>query len=131
MLTGPMRQFIIDKAKKPLHKVILSIGKRWPEPTIENCAHPNSIILINIRDEFLTHQARSGRGPLLLAAFNILICIYEHDIYYRQRFNWFIKKIIEAGWFNIGSEPKWCWDWEEEEGWWKDEMGGDDGQGVS
>ena len=113
MLTGEAREYIIKKAKLPLHKVILVVAKRFPEPTRENCMQHNSIIALDIRDEFLERQANTGRRELLAAGFKIFICIYEHDIYYRQRFNWVIQKIIESNWSPLGSTPQWCWDWED------------------
>ena len=111
MLTGKGRQYIIEKAKLPLHKVILVVANRFPEPTRENCTQHNSIILLDIRDEFLERQANTGRRELLAAGFKIFICIYEHDIFYRQRFNWAIQKIKESNWSPKDATPRWCWDW--------------------
>ena len=102
------RQYIIKKAKRPLRLAIMSIGKRWPKPTRDNCVQPNSQILLDIQDEFLARCLNPGRKPLFEAALKIFICEYEHDIYYRQRFDWVLKKIIESEWL-FGGPPETHW----------------------
>lgn len=98
MLTGSMRQYVIDKVKKPLKKAITALVKRYPEPTRENCLHPNTHRLFDIRDKFFEYEDNPGRKTLFEAAFKILIAEYEHDPYYRWRFDWMLEEMWKSGW---------------------------------
>lgn len=98
MLRPPLRQFVIDRVKDPLRRVIVSVGKKIPVPTKENTAHPNSHILIDIRDKFFEYEDNPKREDMFRAALNMLIVEYEHDVYYRDRFNWFIEEIGKRKW---------------------------------
>lgn len=106
MLRGDTRQYVIDKVKAPLMKAILSLAKRIPEPTEENTINPNSHILMEIRDKFLEYEENpshpdkknhplDGRDHLFKGAFDLLIAEYEHDPYYRYRFDWFLEELVE------------------------------------
>ncbi len=95
MLRGNMREYIIDKAKKPLMRAIVVLANRYPEPTRDNCLNPNSHLLLDIQDKFLEYETNSGRIELFKAIFRIFIGEYEHDPYYRSRINWFFEEIVE------------------------------------
>ena len=92
------RYYVINKIKAPLQKVIEMMGSRIPEPTHENVLHPNAHLLIDIRDEFFGYENNRSKGGMERAAFNLFIAEYEHDPYYRDRFDWVIDKIINSNW---------------------------------
>ena len=98
------------KIKAPLRKALCLIAKRYPEPTKENTAHPNTHRLLDIRDKFFELEDNKGRKELFEAAFRILICEYEHDPYYRERFDWGVEEIIKSGWQPRPlKHPHFCW----------------------
>ena len=90
------RDFVIWMVKYPLQQAVQKAGKLIPEPTLENTFHPNSHKFIKIRDRFLEYEANFFRTKLFVAMFNILIGIYEHDVYYRDRIDWLIEVIKEV-----------------------------------
>ncbi len=112
MLFGDMRQFIIEKFKKPALKVIILLSGRLPEPTKENTTHPNTHILLDIRDRFFELENNPGREALFRGAFKILICEYEHDPYYARRLDWMLEEMIKRGWTPRGQNPGGIW-WRE------------------
>ena len=93
-----LRGYIMNKVKKPLQNKIIKLVDKFPEPTIDNVEHPNSKILLAIRDDFFKHERLSKRVDLLKAVFKILIVEYEHDIYYRQRMNWCLNELKKYDW---------------------------------
>lgn len=98
LLRGKMRDYVIDKIKKPMMERIISLVSKYPEPTRENCLHPNTQKLLDIRDKFFEYENLAGRKPLFEAAFKLLIIEYEHDPYYRWRFEWLLEEINKSGW---------------------------------
>ena len=93
-----MREYVIKKVKAPLHKVLILVGGRLPEPTKENTLHPNTHILLDIKDKFFEYEDNPNRKALLEAGWKYFIAEYEHDPYYRYRFDWLIEQIIESDW---------------------------------
>ena len=73
IVNSDKRQYIIDEVNEPLVKAFITFGeivtrtKGYPEPTHENCVHPNTHILIDIRDEFF-HCWITTRSELLFRA---------------------------------------------------------------
>ena len=98
MLRGENRQFIIEKFKAPLHKFLIFIAKRLPEPDRDNVMHPNTFKLLDIRDKFFKLESNPSRKALFEAAWRILITEYEHDPYYRYRLDWIVEQIINTDW---------------------------------
>jgi hypothetical protein len=96
MLRGKYRQYVIDKIKKPLMKALVILAKRYPYPTKENTLFPNTHVLIDLRDEFLSHCQNPPRKTLFEAIWRVFICEYEHDPYYHFRIDWVIDKIRES-----------------------------------
>ncbi len=90
---------------------LVSIAKRWPEPTRSNCVKPNTQKLFDIWEEFNKHDTNltSGRRELFGAVFKIFICIYEAHQYYSQRFDWVMKMLLGAGWDTNDSNPSKYW----------------------
>lgn len=98
MLLGPFGKYIIKQVKKPLMKAITVLAQKYPEPTRENCIQRNSQILFDIRDKFFKYEDNYNRKALFEAAFKLLIAEYEHDPYYRFRFDWMLEEIAESDW---------------------------------
>jgi hypothetical protein len=98
MLRGDMRNYIIKKVKAPFLKAIVQLAKRYPEPTTENLMHPNSLILLGLRDKFFNYDTCISRKTLFESAFRVLIDEYEHDPHYRYRIDWLIEEIANSGW---------------------------------
>ena len=123
ILTAPLRNYFIKKVKRPLMlalakmggrtlerlergenledlplvKVAVAIDKRIPNITKENTTFINTHTLQEIIDEFFEHDGSdTPRSAMFRTAFRILLFEIEHDTYYRDRFNWFIEKIVEA-----------------------------------
>ncbi len=102
------REYVISRIKKPIMKALIILSDRIPEPTKENCVHPNSHILLDIWDEFFSRETNSTRKPLFEAIRRIMVSEYETDPYYRERMDWFLKQIIKSDW-KIEREPQSFW----------------------
>ncbi len=85
----------IIKVKHCLMKALIQLAMRYPEPTLENCLHPNTKLMITMWDKFFEYEDNLSRIPLFKAMRRITLCEYEHDPYYRYRMDWFIEQIIE------------------------------------
>ncbi len=87
---------------KSMYKIARSLKgfeKNFPEPTQENTWHPNSHILINIRDEFFKHcQLDERRRRLLRLAINFVIAIYDYDPPYRMMIDWWAQQLKIQNW---------------------------------
>jgi len=92
------RQFVIDKVKAPLRKVLILVANRLPEITKENTLHPNTHILIDLKDKFLEYETNPERKEMLKAGWKMFIAEYEHDPFYRYRFDWLIEEIVNSDW---------------------------------
>ncbi len=79
-------------------KCIIFYAKKYPEPTRENCRHPNSHRLIDLRDDFRDNWEFSGRQELFLALFKIVIDKYEHSPNWRYVLDRVIMLIMKSGW---------------------------------
>ncbi len=110
LLRGTMRDYVIKKIKAPLMKAIMTLASKYPAPTRENTIHPNTHKLLAIEDKFLGYEDNPQRKPLFEAAFKLLIAEYEHDPYYRWRFDWFLEEINKSHWVprKIG-RVRACW----------------------
>ena len=105
-----MRQFVIDKIKLPLMKVIILVAKRLPEVNRDNVAQKNTHILLDIQDKFFQYEDNPCREELLRSALKIFIAEYEHDPYYRYRFDWLIEEINKRGWLpRPKGQPAFYW----------------------
>ena len=98
MLIGRLRNYVEFKVKAVLQKKLIAFIKKYPEPTRENCLHPNTHILFDIRDKFFENETHPDKIELWQAAFKILIAEYEHDSYYCFRFDWLLEQIAESDW---------------------------------
>ena len=91
------RQFVIEH-KGVFEKSIIAYASAFPEPTIENTTNHNTHILITLKDKFLEYEDNPNRKKLFEAAWKIFIIEYEHDPYYRARFDFIIEEIIKSDW---------------------------------
>ena len=71
----------------------ITIARKIPVPTKENCKYPNSHILIDIRDEFFENLDMPTRYMPLWFLFNGAIIIYEYDPPYRHFIDYLLKSI--------------------------------------
>lgn len=98
-------------------KAIKTLAQRYPDPTRDNCLQPNSQILFDIRDKFFEYEYNPenpnyptrGREALFAAAFKILIAEYEHDPYYRYRFDWMLEQLMDSDWQPRKIHKEHCW----------------------
>ncbi len=104
--------------KNPLMKAIIHFANLYPKPSRDNLFNENSVLLLEIKEWFEAHDNNEIRTQMFLAAFDIAIVEYDHDIYYRRRADAAIKKIVElvndGRWkFNNGEPDAWpyahCW----------------------
>jgi len=132
MLQGDMRAYIV-KVKKPLMEAIVKVGsgriswlamaitmvriiyliKKYPEPTRENCLHPNTLKICDIEDNFFKSYKNDGRKPLFRTAFKLLKCEYEHDKDMRRILDWLKHEADKSDWLPMSPLP--MNNWEEEE----------------
>ncbi len=77
MLTFPLRQYVIDKCKAPIHELLLKFARRWPEPTRQNCHHPNTLVWFDIWDKFLAMEDNPCRTDLFWALRRIFLLALE------------------------------------------------------
>ena len=107
---NPSRSLLSKIAKKPLMAAIISIAKRWPDPTRGNCVKPNSQILFDVWERFNRHQLQNtSRASMFDAAFKIFICVYEAHQFYSQRFDWVMKHLLNSEWDIRDSNPGKNW----------------------
>ena len=93
------RQFFIDKVNAPLWLDIVTLGKRYPEPTHENVVHPNSHILIDIRDQFYeVWDLPKGLTWVTESLWRIVIVKYEHSPNWRHFLDWAIMMVGKSEW---------------------------------
>ncbi len=93
LLTFPLRQYVIEKIKAPLQRaiemaksfedVIQTLKEsmsRCPEPTKENCHHPNTLVWMRILDKFLEMEADNSQRKTMFRAMSKLFLVeHEHD----------------------------------------------------
>ena len=80
-------------------KDIIDVCNLYPEPTKGNIRQLNSGILIDIAEDFEHQRYELGiPSTLLTPVFKTLTCEYEHDPYYRSRFDWFVWCLRKYGW---------------------------------
>ena len=105
-----LRDYVVDKIKTPLMKAICTLARRYPIPTQENTAHPNTRTLLEIMEAFLKYEDNPGRKPMFEALWRMLVCEYEHDSYYRSRIDFVIEKLKRYSWTPRPLEhPYHCW----------------------
>lgn len=111
---GPVGQFLRYEIKKAGSCLLRVIHDQLPPPDKENTYYKNSHALIDLKEEFLSHEIMEGRRKAIEAAFNFIIMLYDFDSYYRERGDWLIKKVKEIDWEILSGRE------EPREQWWLD-----------
>ena len=106
-------------AKRPLRLALVKIAARYPDLTKDILYHSNSHLLYGLMQEHMSHEKNPPRAEMIGAALKIGVIEYDHDIYYRRRFDRLLKKLVElvnsGKWdFDSGEPDTWpyshCWD---------------------
>jgi len=92
------RQYYIEKVNAPLLKAVTILGNRFPEPTEDNVLHPNSKKLVEIWQEYLGYEGNPRVKVVVSAILRTLINKIEHSPNYRDRFSWFVERLMSCGW---------------------------------
>jgi len=108
------RQYYIDKVNAGLLKAIITLGNRYPEPTMDNVLHPNSKILVGLMEKYFEYEGNGRIRAAIKAALRIIICKIEHSPNYRDRASWFVEELKKSDWkprsynhpVNLWNEPK-------------------------
>jgi len=102
-----------DSSKSDILKALLNLMKvlrrfeKYPEPQrgihpetgLPYVWNPNSLRLIELRDEFFSHCKLGGlRERILRAGINFIIIIYDYDPPYRFMLEWWIEKLEPKHW---------------------------------
>jgi len=116
MLTGSMREYIINAKKLLLESIvrvdnglgflpsiwyaarILRDCMKYPEATIENTSEPGTLILIGIKDKFFKRFKLSTRKVVFKVAFRLLIGTRAHDPFESDLLDWFVWEIKKSDW---------------------------------
>lgn len=98
-MTGLAREILKNSAlKAPLMKLLIKLCQMYPEATKGNTLHHNTHVLIDIKDLFFKYDTNEGRNSLFRAIWRMFIGEFEHDPYYRNRFEWFIDELNKRDW---------------------------------
>ena len=109
------RQFFTEKVQAPMMKALTILANRYPEPTIENCKHPNSLVWLRVWDRFLSMEDNPGRIGLWQAIKRVFIGkSVEVDPYYRDREQVFhelwLEEVLAGNWKPRSLDhPQDCW----------------------
>ena len=74
-------------------KIVRSVN-RYPEPTKENSDKPNVHWMIDFWDNF--EKYNGARVPLFRALRRIKLCEYQHDDFYAERHDKYIREVMSA-----------------------------------
>jgi len=98
IINSHKRDYIIEKANKPLAKAIIILAGRYDKPTHENVVHPNVHLLLDIEEEFFKCWDTRGGTPLYRALFRIVEVKYEHSPNWKNFLDWAIMMIEKSKW---------------------------------
>jgi len=101
IINSDKREYIIEHVNAPLLEKIVLLGKKYDEPTHENVLHPNTHILLDIRDGFFKCWKTTRSRALYESLWRILIVKYEHSPNWRHMLDWAIMMIAQ----NIDWQP--------------------------
>ena len=136
-LNGDLRDFMVDDVKAPLVEGLglflssrnpiqrikglkklyhsLKSMEQLPYPTRENTTEPNSLILIDTRDEIISKLKLPLRIPPIVSLINFAI-IMRYDEPYKQLMDQMVDRLRASAW-QRGDKPDiliWKQDWETE-----------------
>uniref|UniRef100_A0A6M3JPU8 Uncharacterized protein n=1 Tax=viral metagenome TaxID=1070528 RepID=A0A6M3JPU8_9ZZZZ len=72
------------------------MNQKFGEITKQNTTNKTTHAMIDISNSFFERENNPKREKMFRAAFKIFIAEIEHDIYYKDRFGWFIEEAIKA-----------------------------------
>ncbi len=103
---------VFETVKPLMLKIMETMAERIPEPTVLNTTHkPNTRILIELRDEFLSHLNGCSRVRALRGFFNFVIILYDYDAPYRCWIDWVLQEWKKKDWQPMS--PKIPYEWRE------------------
>ena len=92
--------YFVEKVKLPMRMTVINLAKLFPEPKWDNLEQPSSQVLLEAMGKYqereLLQDGDYGRRAMMIAAFRILIAIYDHDPFYRVRLRWLVDYLTEA-----------------------------------
>jgi hypothetical protein len=108
--------FIVRVIKAPMVGLLNQVADHLPEPTKENMHQPNTLTLIELRDEFFQFENNPGRYKVFKGIWNFLIFLYDYDNYYRYRIDWVIERWKTKPWLpREKHRPEHFWrEWDKE-----------------
>ncbi len=84
--------------------------RKLPRPTHDNVNKHNSHVMVDLRDDFLAHDAPRGvRHQVYEGMFNLTIIKYEIDDHMSKRFDYWLRKWKETDWIFTGKHPETEW----------------------
>ncbi len=103
---------VFETVKPLILKILEIMAERIPEPTVLNTTHKtNTLILIELRDEFFRHLQNRDRVKALRGFFNFVIILYDYDAPYRQWIDWVLTEWKKRDWQPMN--PKIPYEWRE------------------
>lgn len=92
-----------------LSKLKFSTDKRWLQNT---CNDPNVRVMLEILEEYKTHEHRPTRAKILIPLIEYAIALYASDLFFRERGEWFLYRLSqrskEMKFHTCFVDPK-CW----------------------
>jgi len=111
IINSEKREYYIKEVNAPLWKDIITLGKRYVEPTHDNVVHPNTHRLLDWRDEFYqVWDLPIGFKWVTEAIWKVVINKYEHSPNWRYLLDWVFMKAGATNWkpFDINRQMR-CW----------------------
>jgi len=108
---GPVGKFLRFEIKRAMVCLLVLICDQLPVPTKENTYFKNSHAIIDLKEEFLSHEIMEVRRKVFEGLFNFVIMLYDFDSYYRERGDWLFWKIRDMPWEILAGkeEPRERW----------------------
>ena len=94
---------------KSLSKQKFSTNKDWLK---NSCNDPNTRVLLEILEEYKTVEHRPTRAKILVPLIEYAIALYASDLFYRERGEWFMYKLITKS-----QEMRFCGNFIDPKGW--------------
>lgn len=102
---GPLGKFFRFRVKPLVKKILGMLCDQIPEPRKDNSYYKNQHALIDLRDEFVSHDINHVNDKLFKGFFNFVIALY-FDHYWRERIDLAVKRIKEMDWEIISGEEE-------------------------
>ncbi len=111
---GILGKFIRFEVKGAIRKLAGLLDK-LPEPTPENLKFKNSLTIREWMNHLVARDLEQEDDKLFRGIFKFLIIVYDFDIFWRERFDRFVKLVKGSDWIleEDKEEPRYQW-WLEE-----------------